>query len=95
MMTRMLFHTLMGLCFAGTMMAAQALSQETMGAEKGHHPRIAHAIQALEGAIQYMEAAPHDFGGHKAAALQESRQALEQLKLALQYREKADNQRRK
>jgi hypothetical protein len=95
MMTRMLFRTLVALCFASTMMAAQALSQETMGTEKGHHPRIAHAIQALEGAIQYMQAAPHDFGGHKAAAIQESEQALAQLRLALQYRAKGDNQKGK
>jgi hypothetical protein len=94
-MNRRLCFTLMGLCLLSTCVAAQALSQETMGSEKLHHPRIAHAIQAVEGAIQYMEAAPHDFGGHKAAAIQDSRRALEQLRLALQYREKSDNRRGK
>jgi hypothetical protein len=33
-----------------------------------------------------MEAAPHDFGGHKAAAIRDSRSAVAQLKLALAYR---------
>ena len=28
-----------------------------MGNEKAHHPRIAHAIQALDGSIHYMDAA--------------------------------------
>jgi len=94
-MTCKLLPTLLGVSLASVIFSVQALSQETMGSEKAHHPRLAHAIHALEGAIQYMEAAPHDFGGHKAQAIQESRQALEQLKLALQYREQTDNQRRK
>jgi len=33
-----------------------------------------------------MEAAPHDFGGHKAEAIAASRAAVTQLKLALAYR---------
>ena len=28
-----------------------------MGNEKAHHPRIAYAIQALDGSIQYMDTA--------------------------------------
>jgi hypothetical protein len=94
-MIRSLVVASLGLCLAISLVASQALSQETMGGEKGHHPRIAHAIQALQGAIEYMEAAPHDFGGHKAAALQDSRKALEQLRLALQYRAQADNRKGK
>ena len=86
---------LVSLCLASTLVTVSAHSQETMGSEKAHHPRIAHAIQALESAIQYMEAAPHDFDGHRAAAIQDSRRALEQLRLALQYRERADNRKGK
>jgi len=58
--------------------------------EAANHPRIAAAIREIEGAIQYMEAAPHDFGGHKAAAIRDSRAAVQQLKLALAYRAKQD-----
>ncbi len=58
--------------------------------EAMEHPRIAKAIHELEDAIAYLEAAPHDFGGHKAAALQASRAAVEQLRLALAYRAAQD-----
>ena len=44
----------------------------------------------LEEAIRYMEAAPHDFGGHKAAAIRDSRAAVTQLGLALAYRARQD-----
>ena len=42
-----------------------------------------------------MDATPHEFGGHKAAAIHDSRRALEQLQLARHSREKADNRRGK
>ena len=61
-----------------------------MAGEKAMHPRIARAIHALEDAIAYMEKAPHDFGGHKAAAVEASQHAVEQLRLALAYRAGAD-----
>jgi hypothetical protein len=51
-----------------------------------HHPRIAKTIPDLEDAIAYLEAAPHDFGGHKAAAIRDSRAAIEQLSRAMAYR---------
>ena len=37
-----------------------------------------------------MEAAPHNFGGHKAAAIAECRRAIRQLKLAMAYRARHD-----
>ena len=58
--------------------------------ERAMHPRISAAIHELQEAIRYMEAAPHDFGGHKAEALQASRNAVRQLNLALAYRAKED-----
>jgi hypothetical protein len=33
-----------------------------------------------------MEAAPHDFGGHKAQAIAASREAVRQLRDAINYR---------
>jgi hypothetical protein len=63
---------------------------ETTQQERAAHPRIAQACDDLEAAIQYMEAAPHDFGGHKAQALQASRNALQQLRQALKYRAAQD-----
>ena len=45
-------------------------AKPTVATEAQHHPRIARAIRELEDAIKYMQAAPHDFGGHKAKAIQ-------------------------
>lgn len=59
--------------------------------ETGQHPRIAKAIHSLEDAIDYMQKAPHDFGGHRAEAISASRAAIEQLKLALAYRARQDH----
>ncbi len=54
--------------------------------ERAMHPRIAAAIAAIKDARAYMEAAPHDFGGHKAAAIKASDEAIRQLNFALAYR---------
>lgn len=59
--------------------------------ERAVHPRISAAITELQQAIAYMEAAPHNFGGHKAAAIRASHTAIEQLRLALTYRAGADH----
>jgi hypothetical protein len=37
-----------------------------------------------------MEAAPHDFGGHKADAIRATDEAIKQLNFALAYRERRD-----
>jgi hypothetical protein len=71
----------------GSMLSAKG----PMAKERAEHPRIAKAIHALEDAVAYMEAAPHDFGGHKAEAISASRAAIVQLKLALAYRAVKDN----
>jgi len=49
------------------------------------HPKIRHAIVALEAAKVELKTAAHDFGGHREAALKECDSAIAQLKLALQY----------
>src|SRR4051812_11149678 len=54
--------------------------------EAGQHPRIAKAIHSLEDAIDYMQRAPHDFGGPGAGPIPASRAAIEQLKRALASR---------
>lgn len=67
------------------------LAQQNTKSEAKKHPRIEKAIHSMEDAISYMEKAPHDFGGHKAQAIADTRKAIESLKLALEYREKQDN----
>jgi hypothetical protein len=70
-------------------LAPRALAQ-TAPDELAEHPRIARAISELEDAIRYMQAAPHDFGGHKANAIQASENAIRELRLAMSYRQAAD-----
>jgi hypothetical protein len=50
-----------------------------------HHPAIRRAIFALKAAKADLERADHDFGGHRAAALEECDKAIAQLQEALQY----------
>jgi len=54
-------------------------------ARRERHPEIRKAIAALERAKTDLQRANHDFGGHRAAALEACDKAIEQLKLALQY----------
>jgi hypothetical protein len=63
---------------------------QTVRTEEANHPRIVAAVRELEDAVRYMEAAPHDFGGHKVAAIRDSRAALVQLRAAMAYRARMD-----
>jgi hypothetical protein len=72
---------------------APAHAQE-MREEMREHPRIVKAIHELEEAIKYMEAAPHEFGGARREAIEDSRRALQSLHRALRYREHHDHERR-
>jgi len=83
---------MLGLFFVGiiTMTVRTVNSQSPIGQEASEHPRIAKAIDALQDAIVYMKEAPHNFGGHKAKAIEDSERAIKQLKLALAYRAKQD-----
>jgi len=58
--------------------------------ERAMHPRLAKAIAALRDARDYLEHAPHDFGGHKADATRATDDAIRQLNLALEYRGRED-----
>ena len=78
------------LLVAAVSMFSLPAQAETYGQEKAAHPRIAKAINELRDAVRYMEAAPHDFGGHKAAAIASSNQAIRDLQEALKYREIKD-----
>lgn len=69
---------------------AQPGEQPTMQQEEVAHPRIAAAITSLQDAIADLQAAPHNFGGHKQAAINACKKALKELRIALAYREKND-----
>ena len=53
-----------------------------------HHPAIRAAIRSLEHAKAELQAASHDFGGHRAEALAQCDKAIQQLQLALQFDKK-------
>jgi hypothetical protein len=65
---------------------ATVASAQTMQMEAANHPRIVQAIRDLEDAIAYLEAAPNNFGGHKAAAIDASRAAVRELRASLAFR---------
>ena len=54
------------------------------GSHMEKHPRIHKAIAALDAAIAELKAAPHDFNGHREAAVDACQKAKEQLKEALE-----------
>lgn len=70
--------------------AAPARQQAGERREKKNeaHPRIHAAIKELQEAKAELQAAPHDFGGHRADAVMAVDKAIEQLRLALQYDKK-------
>ena len=79
--------SLLSALFGATLANAQNIRSEAEA-----HPRIAQAIRNLEEAIEYMEAAPHNFGGHKAAAVAAAHAAVRELRASLAFR--ADQDRR-
>jgi hypothetical protein len=66
-------------------LAPQAMAQEryTIPDERAEHPEIDRAIAHLQRAIQYMEHARGDFGGHKAEAIDATRRAIHELRRGL------------
>lgn len=66
--------------------AMPAANAQNMRTEAAAHPRIVRAIQNLEDAVAYLEAAPDVFGGHKGAAIQASRAAIAELRASLAFR---------
>jgi F0F1-type ATP synthase membrane subunit b/b' len=51
---------------------------------KERHPKIKQAIKALQAAKADLNAAAHDFGGHRVEALVAVDKAIEQLNICLQ-----------
>jgi hypothetical protein len=74
-----------GIVLGIALSAAAALFAQN---ERAMHPRIAAAITCLRDARAYMAEAPHDFGGHKDAAIRATDEAIRQLNFALAYRPK-------
>lgn len=54
-------------------------------AKDGKHPILRKAGRDLLDAKAYLEKAPHDFGGHRVAAIKAIDEALSQIKLAAEF----------
>jgi hypothetical protein len=53
--------------------------------ELKEHPRIAHSLIALHVTRDHLKAAPHDFGGHRVAAIASIDESIKQLKEAIKF----------
>jgi hypothetical protein len=67
-------------------MLTMAAPQFTIQSEEAAHPRIVEAIHHMKEALHEMEAAPDDFGGNKARAIQDCKVAIHSLRRALYFR---------
>ena len=59
---------------------------QLMRAEEAGHPNITNAIRDIEKSMKALHNAPDDFGGHKAQAESDLKQAWISLRKALYYR---------
>jgi len=72
-----------------TFAADQATSTAPGVQQKGErHPEMHRALHALERAKEDLEHAAHDFGGHRAKALELTNQAIQEVKAGLAYDKK-------
>lgn len=62
-----------------------AVMMPTVAQAKERHPHIKAAIRELQGAKHELQTAAHDFGGHRLDALSAIDNALNQLKVCMQY----------
>ncbi len=74
--------------FATGMVVGIALSLGASGllAQRDFHPRLTHAVEALRDARAYLQAAPHDFAGHRVDAIRATDEAIKQIELCRAYR---------
>jgi len=68
-----------------TVMRTNTAQAQAMKAQKEKHPMIHAAINSLQKARAELNAASHDFGGHRVDAIKAIDEAIKQLKLADAY----------
>ena len=89
-----LMASAIGLASVFALAAPQIASAQpalTIQQEAQAHPRIVKAIHDSEGALRALEAAPDDFGGHKAQAIADLRKAIHSMRKALFFRLRMDD----
>ena len=70
---------------------AQAEGPPSVRAERQAHPRLVRAIEEMKATLRDLERAPDDFGGNKAAAMEDLRRGIHSLKRALYFRLRMDD----
>jgi hypothetical protein len=81
---------LSGICL-GVLLTLGTLSLSAQPGEALTHPRLVHAIEAIQDARAYLLQAPVNFGFHKAAAIKACDEAIKQLQAALEFRAQQDH----
>jgi hypothetical protein len=96
-MKKKIFTTVATLALTGLLAFPSPILAQSAGGGTGaagmhegreHHPALRQAIKALERAKYDLNHANHDFGGHRAEALEACDNAIKQLNVALQYDKK-------
>ncbi|TAN66254.1 MAG: hypothetical protein EPN17_14375 [Methylobacter sp.] len=70
----------------GASMPVYANPQSTIQQERAAHPNLVKAIDEMKAALKDLEAAPDNFGGNKAVAMDSIKQGIHAVKKALYYR---------
>lgn len=70
----------------GASMPVYANPPSTIQEERAAHPNLVKAIDEMKAALKDLEAAPDNFGGNKAIAIDNIKQGIHSLKKALYYR---------
>jgi hypothetical protein len=73
-----------GLSMNGTVAQAAGTTTQPVNPGGERHPEIHIAIRHLEEAKRNLEKATHDYGGHRAAALKATEDALSECRQALE-----------
>ena len=55
------------------------------GSASAAHPNLRAAVRAIQAAIDDMQRAPNDFGGHKLEAINACRAAINQIEAAIRF----------
>ena len=66
--------------------APNPTEMRAMQAEEAAHPNIAQAMNNVKSALDALDRAPDNFGGHKALAAADLKRAWQSLRRALYYR---------
>lgn len=82
---------LMALVIGAHPMAAVAAPQPTIQSEEDAHPKIVLAIREMKNALYELSTTKDDFGGNKAAAIRDIRNAIHSMQKALYFRLNMDD----